>query len=127
VADPNDSILNTTKKLLGIDPDYDAFDMDIQIHLNSAFSTLFQLGVGPKGEFEVDGPEQQWGDFIGTMVGINSVRTYVYLSVRLIFDPPATSFAQDAMKARLAELEWRLLAAAERYNLPPSSISSEED
>ena len=114
----NDSILNTTKKVLGLDPDYTAFDTDITIHINSVFSTLQQLGVGPPDSFAISGVEETWSQFIGGSKNINAVKTYVYLRVRLLFDPPATSFTIASMERQATELEWRLQVQVEEdlYN-----------
>lgn len=104
----NHSILETTKKILGIDASYTAFDTDITIHINSALSTLTQLGVGPAEGFMIVDQTQLWADFIGSDPRLNAVKTYVYLRVRLLFDPPSTSFHLVAMKEQIQELEWRL-------------------
>lgn len=103
-----DSILNTVKKVLGLDPDYTAFDTDVIMHINSVFSTLHQLGVGPSQAFQIQDETETWFEFLGNETSINSVKTYVYLRVRLIFDPPATSFTIAAMEKQAQELEWRL-------------------
>lgn len=100
-------ILDSTKKLLGIDSEYDVFDPEILVHINSVFSTLTQLGVGPDDGFYVD-ENTTWSMFLGADNRINSVKTYVYLKVRLLFDPPTTSFAIDSFKKQAEELEWRL-------------------
>lgn len=102
------SILDSTKKVLGIETDYTAFDDDVIMHVNSAFSTLQQLGIGPPEGFEITNQESVWADFIGAEKVLNPVKTYVYLRVRLLFDPPATSFAIDAMQKQIEQLEWRL-------------------
>lgn len=104
------SILTSIKKLLGLPEEYDVFDTDIIIHINSAFSTLSQLGVGPPDGFFIEDATEQWGMFLGDDQQINSVKTYVYLKVRLLFDPPTTSFAIDSFKKQADELEWRLNA-----------------
>jgi hypothetical protein len=102
------SILISTKKTLGIAEDYTVWDHDIITHINSAFSTLTQLGVGPTAGFMIDDETAEWSDFIGTDLELNSVKTYIYLRVRLLFDPPATSYAISAMKDQVDQLEWRL-------------------
>lgn len=107
------SILVTLKKLLGLPEDYDVFDMDVMIHANSAFATLSQLGVGPEEPFSIESNSEVWSDFILDDKNLNPVKTYVYLKVRLLFDPPTTSFAIDAMKKQAEELEWRLNAKAD--------------
>lgn len=103
-----DSVLNSTKKVLGVDASYTAFDQDIIMHINSVFSTLHQLGVGPADGFEIQGVDEKWSDYIAGNKLLNSVKTYMYLRVRLLFDPPATSFHQESMQNQLKELEWRL-------------------
>lgn len=104
----SDSILTSTKKVLGLDEAYTAFDPDILLHINSVFSTLCQLGIGPAGGFAIGDATANWVDFLGTDPRLNSVKTYTYLRVRLLFDPPTTSFVQDSMKRQIDELEWRL-------------------
>lgn len=121
-----DSILTTTKKALGISADYTAFDPDIIMHINSVFSTLNQLGVGPAVTFMIMDDTETWSEFIGTNQDINSVKTYMYLRVRLYFDPPATSFALAAMEKQIEELGWRLNVQGEgvRYPwIPPEETS----
>lgn len=107
-----DSILNSTKKLLGIGSEYDMFDLDITLHINSVFSTLAQLGIGPEDDqFLITGPTETWDDFLGAQKNVNMVKSYVYLRVRLLFDPPASGFATDSITRQITELEWRLNVA----------------
>jgi hypothetical protein len=103
-----DSILTGTKKALGIDDSYEAFDPDILMHINTVFSTLNQLGLGPADGFMINDKNATWDTFIGTDPRLNNVKTYMYLRVRMLFDPPSTSFALDAMSKQVAELEWRM-------------------
>lgn len=109
----SNSILNTIKKQLGVPESQEVFDQDIIVLINSALSTLEQLGVGPVGGFAIDDETAEWGDLLGEDLRLNSVKTFVYLSVRLVFDPPATSFAISAFEKRLEELTWRLQVAAD--------------
>jgi hypothetical protein len=102
------SILNSTKKILGIASDYTAFDLDIITHINSVFSTLAQLGVGPVEGFMIEDDTAEWNDFILDETQLNSVKSYVYLRVRLLFDPPTTSYLINAYNTQISELEWRL-------------------
>jgi len=103
------SILTGTKKILGILEDYTVFDHDIITHINTAFSTLTQLGVGPAEGFMIEDETAEWVDFIDdTDLQYNSVKTYVYLRVRLLFDPPTTSYLIAAFQDQVRELEWRL-------------------
>ena len=107
------SILTSTKKLLGIEADYTAFDLDIILHINSVFSTLHQIGVGPSDGFMIEDATTNWNTFTSGNATINSVKSYLYLRVRILFDPPATSFAIEAMRSQVRELEWRLNVAVE--------------
>ena len=102
------SILTSTKKILGIAEDYTAFDLDIITHINSVFTTLQQLGVGPVEGFMIEDALPTWEHFLNGDKRLNSVKTYVYMRVRLMFDPPATSFAISSMQEQVKELEWRL-------------------
>lgn len=108
-----DSILNSIKKVLGIEEEYTAFDTDILMHINTVFSTLQQLGVGPTDGFVITGPDEKWTDFLEGKKHIASVKTYVYLRVRLLFDPPTTSFAIESLSKQMDQLEWRLNVQAE--------------
>lgn len=102
------SILNSTKKILGIANDYTAFDQDIITHINTAFSTLTQLGVGPADGFMIEDDSAVWAEFIDIDIQLNSVKSYVFLRVRLLFDPPGTSYLINAYQDQIKELEWRL-------------------
>lgn len=102
------SILTSTKKILGLDEDYTAFDPDIITHINTAFSILAQLGVGPVQGFMIEDAEAVWEDFIGTDNRYNMVKTYVWLKVRQLFDPPTTSYLITAFDEQVRELEWRI-------------------
>lgn len=102
------SILTSTKKILGLAEDYTAFDLDVITHINTAFSTLTQLGVGPVDGFMIEDETSDWADYIVEDFQNNSVKSYVYLRVRQIFDPPATSYLITAYDNQVKELEWRL-------------------
>jgi hypothetical protein len=104
----SDSILTSTKKILGIEEDYTAYDVDILMHINSVFSTLNQLGIGPVDGFSIEDATPTWDAFLGTDLRLNSVKQYVYLRVRLLFDPPGTSYLVDSFEKQVRELEWRL-------------------
>lgn len=121
------SILISTKKILGLPEEYTAFDHDIIVHINSVFSTLTQLGVGPVEGFMIEDEVAEWEDYVTAGVvanDLNSVRTYVFLKVKMAFDPPGTSFMIEAMNKQIAELEWRLNVARE-YALYPYSPEEE--
>lgn len=108
-----DSILNSTKKALNLPADYDVFDTDVIMHINSVFSTLHQLGVGPVEGFMIEDDSLNWLAFLGTDPRLNNVKTYVFLRVRMLFDPPSTGYHVTAMQEQIKELEWRLNAHRE--------------
>lgn len=112
------SILTSTKKILGIDESYEAFDLDILTHINSVFSTLAQLGVGPENGYMIEDKADLWTDFLLDDLKINNVKTYVFLRVRLLFDPPATSFHLTALNEQIKELEWRLNVTVDDSFIP---------
>jgi hypothetical protein len=104
----DNSILTSIKRVLGIEPDYIQFDPDIIINVNSALMSLTQLGVGPEAGFMITGAVETWTDFLGDRKDLEAVKTFVYLKVRLLFDPPSNAFLVDAMERQIKELEWRL-------------------
>lgn len=108
-----ESILTSVKKMLGIEEEYVHFDPDIVMHINSAFNTLQQLGVGPADGFVITDKTQSWGDFESDAKRIQMMKTYVYLKVRTTFDPPATSTIMEAFKEQMREMEWRLNVAVD--------------
>jgi len=123
------SILNDTKKILGFEQDDTGFDLDILTHINSAFDTLEQLGIGPAGGFSIEDATPTWDDFIASDPRYNSIKTYVYLKVRLLFDPPTTSFHLQAMQDQIRQYEWRLNVKREdtAWVSPFPAIPSEDD
>lgn len=118
------SILQSIKKLLGIGSDYDQFDLDITLHINSVFSILQQLGIGPQDDqFLITGATETWDTFLGTQKNVNMVKSYVHLKVRLMFDPPASGFVTDAITNQIKELEWRLnVAQSSTPNAYPNGL-----
>lgn len=108
------SILDDVKKALGISPEYDAFDVDILMHINTAFATLHQLNVGSRDPYSIDDDSETWSDFVGSKKYLASVRTYIFVSVRLIFDPPEMSRTVEALENTKRELEWRLNVADDK-------------
>lgn len=102
------SILDDTKKILGLPTGDESYDTDILMHINTALSTLTQLGIGPDEGFLVEDASPTWADFIGNDNRLNGVKTYVFLRVRRLFDPPQTSFYLASMNEQIQELEWRL-------------------
>lgn len=110
----NGSILMSIKKLLNVDPEEQAFDTDIGMLINGEFMTLHQLGIGPDEGFSISDADTKWTDFSKDKTLLEAVKEFVYLRVRLIFDPPASSVVADAINSRINELEWRLNIQAER-------------
>lgn len=108
-----ESILTSIKKLLGIEEEYDHFDPDIIMHINTTFMTLTQIGVGPSEGFSIHDDSAVWTDFIPNINKLEAVKSYMYLSVKLLFDPPLSSAVATAMKQSKDEFEWRLNVAAE--------------
>ena len=113
---PKDSILTSVKKLLQIAEDYEHYDPDIIIHINTFLTVLYQVGVGKPGFFITD-KSATWEDFLVDEAKFNEAKTYVYLRVRLLFDPPTSGTAVEAIKENIKELEWRLFVDAD----PPLS------
>lgn len=107
------SILNSVKKVLGIEESYTHFDADIIMHINTTFSVLTQLGVGPESGFSIDGVSQEWEEFMGNDNRLHMVKSFVALKVRLLFDPPLSSAAVESIKQQIDEMTWRIQVAAE--------------
>jgi hypothetical protein len=108
-----DSILDSVKKVLNLASDYESFDQDIVMHINSVFSTINQLGVGPDAGYMIEDKEALWSDFLEGDLRLNNIRTYMYLRVRMLFDPPTIGYLVEAMKEQIKELEWRINAQRE--------------
>lgn len=108
MTEPLESILDSTKQAIGLGADYDVFDPTLIMHINSVFFTLDQLGVGPTDGFAITGSNETWDAFLGGDVRLNAARSYLFLKVRLLFDPPANSFGIAAMEKQAQEYEWRL-------------------
>lgn len=112
-----DSILNSIKKLIGMDPEYTQFDTDLIIYINSIFAILKQVGVGPENGFSISDDSATWDEYLPDYdKNFEFVKTYIQQRVKLVFDPPLTSSVLDAMKETIKELEWRLNIAGEMYN-----------
>lgn len=108
-----ESILNSIKKMLGPEEDYTHFDTDIIIHINSLLAILAQVGVGPKDGFKITGPEETWEQFIGDNNLLEDVKTYIWIKVKLVFDPPQNASVIKSYEATAKEIEWRLNVAAD--------------
>lgn len=113
------SILNSIKKLLGLDPDYTPFDTDIIIHINTVLRILNQIGVGSK-TFRVTGSSETWDEFLtgADDADLDDVITFVYLRVRMLFDPPSSGITTEAVKETINELTWRLSVAVDPGDFP---------
>ena len=119
------SILTSTKQILGVSEDYDAFDLDILTHINSSLAIASQLGVGPDG-FMIEDDRPEWSSLQIPQEQINLLRSYVFLRVRMLFDPPTTSFHLDVMKSQIQEFEYRLSYFREGYMVPDETDVGEE-
>ena len=109
----DDSILNTIKKMLGLEDEYTPFDPDVIVPINSALMTLTQLGIGPADGFAISDYSAKWSSFLTNEVKLEPVKMYVYLKVRVTFDPPTSGSVLEAYKHQIEELEWRLNVQAE--------------
>lgn len=108
-----ESILTSVKKMLGIVEDYEQFDSDIIMHINSVFSILNQLGVGPKNGFIIEDKNSKWNEFIQNEKTLQLVKTYMFMKVKMMFDPPLSSAVIECYKLQISEYEWRLNVEAD--------------
>lgn len=108
MSDPDEnSILYSMRKMCVADPEDDSFDVDLITHINTVFFALYQLGVGPAQPFKISGLDSTWDEFI-VRSDIEAVKSYMYLRLRILFDPPTTATMYDAIDKQTKELEWRL-------------------
>jgi len=127
-VDPGNSILDTTKQLLGIPPEDTAFDIDVLAGINSAFMSLNQLGVGPEEGFSISDNTVLWEDFVDDLTLFGGLKNYVSMKVKLYFDPPGTSFGVTSMENLIAELEERMKLQVElSAEQPEEEIPEEEE
>lgn len=120
----SDSILTTIKKMLGLDSADTAFDTDIIVMINSTLMILHQYGVGPKEGFSITGSDQVWSDLLPSDKLVEGVKTYIFLKVKMSFDPPTSSYVLNAYKEQAAELEYRIKEQLENY---PGNIEDDAD
>lgn len=104
----DESIFNTIKKMLGLEADYSPFDTDIVAQINGVFLILQQLGIGPTAGFQISGSDEVWSDFVDDAGILGAVKTYIYLKIRSVFDPPSSGTVADALQKQISEYEWRL-------------------
>lgn len=112
--DLEQSILASIKQMLGLPIEVKAFDEEIAAHINSVFTILNQLDIGSDDGFMITGYNETWAEYVDNITLATMVREFIYLKVRMIFDPPASSVVSDAYNQRIAELEWRMNIQAER-------------
>lgn len=122
----SDSILTTTKKALGLAADYDAFDPEIVMFINTVFSRLDDLGVGPEGGYAIEDENDLWSTYLNDDPILNRIQSYMYLRVKMLFDPPTTSFLMNAIDAQIDKMEWLINAHWERDNWVDPTISDED-
>jgi hypothetical protein len=115
-----ESILTSIKKLLGIGEADTNFDDDIIMHINSVIFILTQLGVAPEKNFSIDDKVPVWDDYVPASQNLRVIRSYIYLRVRLLFDPPLTGVMCDIMKKQADEFEWRIMV-----NVDPKPVIEE--
>lgn len=120
-----ESILTSIKKMLGIEAEYTHFDPDIIMYINSAFFELNRIGVGPEEGFMIEDDTSTWLDFIPEQAKYESVKEYIYIKVKLVFDPPTSSAAVTSLEKIADKLEWLLCETAE-YNKTESTDREEE-
>lgn len=112
-----ESILTSIKKMLGISEEYTHFDEDLIMHINSALAVLCQLGVGPSEGFFITNKSAVWSDFVPDLSKLQFIKTYVYQKVKLLFDPPQSASAIEALNRSISELEWRINAQVDSGKL----------
>lgn len=117
-----ESILTSIKKLLGITEEYEHFDADIIMHINSVFMILAQMGVGPSEGFSIKDKTATWDMFVSQNTNLESVKSYVFMKVKLLFDPPQSSAVMESMNRMISEFEWRLNVESET-----PTVKSEEE
>ena len=121
-----ESILTSIKAMLGITEQYTHFDAELIMHINSAFSILTQIGVGPSTGFSIQDDYATWSDFMPTDPRLEMVKTYMYKKVKFIFDPPDRSVIADALKRDIDELEFRLSVAVDEVNKGVTTVTGQD-
>lgn len=119
-----DSVLLSVKKMIGVPKDYDVFDMDIIMHINTVFDALNQMGVGPEEGFSISDDSTEWSAFMTYGKNSEMVKSYMYLKVRMLFDPPSNSNLLNAIGEQIKEYEWRLLIFADELRIAKEKANS---
>lgn len=122
-ANEMDSVLLSVKKMIGLTSDYTAFDTDIIIHINTVFEELNQMGVGPEEGFSISDSSTEWSEYFTYGKTSEMVKSYMYLKVRMLFDPPSSGTLAQAYNANLDEYRWRLLIFADELRLEREKAS----
>lgn len=123
-ANEMDSVLLSVKKMIGVPKDYDVFDMDIIMHINTVFDALNQMGVGPEEGFSISDDSTEWSEFMTYGKNSEMVKSYMYLKVRMLFDPPSNSNLSNVIGEQIKEYEWRLLIFADELRIAEEKANS---
>lgn len=121
-----DSILVSIKKMLGIESDFTIFDTDIIININSVIMGLSQIGLAPETGFIITDTTETWSDLLGDRIDVEAIKTYFYLKVRTLFDPPSSASVLAAMERQISELEWRIMVQVENAAYVSPVVVEEE-
>lgn len=119
------SILNSVKKALGI-VEYDVFDADLIMHINSVFADLNQIGVGPDAGFSISDSSQTWNSFVDNDLLLQNVKSYMFLRVKLLFDPPSSSVVQTSIEKQINEFVYRMYVYTDNKTHPIQNEQGEE-
>ena len=123
----NENILQSIKLMLGLMPNDTSFDSVIVMHINSTFLDLQQLGVGPEDGFSLDNSNSKWEEFIPKGPLLNAVKPYVYLNVKMLFDPPTNTATIDSINRQIARIEWRISIETEAEKIDSKGDEPDED
>ena len=121
-----ESILTSIKKMLGIVEEYTHFDADLIMHINSVLSILNQIGVGPSEGFSIRDKTSTWTDFVPENARLELIKSYTYMKVKLLFDPPLISAVIESTNRMTSELEWRIQVAADPVNTIEEEVNPNE-
>ena len=121
-----ENILDSIKILLGIQPTDFNFDQEIIMHINSIFTVLNQIGVGPAEGFKITSNSEEWESFLENRLDLEAAKSYIFLKVRLLFDPPQNSFLVESLNKQIEEFEWRIQVQVEPYTLTAAKAAAED-